>query len=184
MYKDIDPPALAAAIRAVHAGHVLMTADVARHPTPASPLDLHVSRYLSAPHLDVERRLPSAPDLPAELSMATQNGITLAGAPDVLGPVPAEWVIARGRHWLRTWQSLTGDEPHAAFMVLTACRIWHFAANGAHAPKTTAARWALARDPSLTAIGQALRQYEGDPATVIDEPALAAVLAEALRRTG
>jgi DNA-binding NarL/FixJ family response regulator len=30
VYKDIDPPALAAAIRAVHAGHILLHPDVAR----------------------------------------------------------------------------------------------------------------------------------------------------------
>lgn len=43
VYKDVDPPALAAAIRAVHAGHVLLHPDVARllstgeqHITPAS----------------------------------------------------------------------------------------------------------------------------------------------------
>lgn len=30
VYKDVDPPALAAAIRAVHAGHVLLHPDVAR----------------------------------------------------------------------------------------------------------------------------------------------------------
>jgi DNA-binding NarL/FixJ family response regulator len=30
VYKDIDPPALAAAVRAVHAGHVLLHPDVAR----------------------------------------------------------------------------------------------------------------------------------------------------------
>jgi DNA-binding NarL/FixJ family response regulator len=30
VFKDIDPPALAAAIRAVHAGHVLLHPDVAR----------------------------------------------------------------------------------------------------------------------------------------------------------
>ena len=30
VYKDVDPPALAAAVRAVHAGHVLMHPDVAR----------------------------------------------------------------------------------------------------------------------------------------------------------
>ena len=29
VYKDVDPPALAAAIRAVHAGHVLLHPDVA-----------------------------------------------------------------------------------------------------------------------------------------------------------
>jgi DNA-binding NarL/FixJ family response regulator len=30
VYKDVDPPALAAAIRSVHAGHVLLHPDVAR----------------------------------------------------------------------------------------------------------------------------------------------------------
>ena len=39
VYKDVDPPALAAAVRAVHAGHVLLHPDVARllaegDPTP------------------------------------------------------------------------------------------------------------------------------------------------------
>ena len=39
------------------------------------------------------------------------------------------------------------------------------------------------QDPSLIAVRQALQQYEGDPATVIDEPGIAAVLEEALNRT-
>ncbi|WP_164842687.1 aminoglycoside adenylyltransferase domain-containing protein [Actinoplanes solisilvae] len=158
----------------------VVTAAVARHPTPAPPLELHVSLNPT----EIERGVPTAPDLPAELSIAKQDGITLYGDPAVLAPVPAEWVIARGRHWLNTWQSLTDDEPHAAFMVLTACRIWHFAATGVHAPKARAARWALTRSPSLTAIDQALQQYEGRRATVVEEPAIAAVLEEALRRTG
>ena len=29
VYKDVDPPALAAAVRAVHAGHILLNPDVA-----------------------------------------------------------------------------------------------------------------------------------------------------------
>lgn len=37
VYKDIDPPALAAAIRAVHAGHVLLHPDVARLLTDSGP---------------------------------------------------------------------------------------------------------------------------------------------------
>jgi DNA-binding NarL/FixJ family response regulator len=36
VYKDVDPPALAAAIRSVHAGHVLLHPDVARLLTPAT----------------------------------------------------------------------------------------------------------------------------------------------------
>lgn len=157
----------------------VVTASTARHPTPAPPLELHVGR---GPGLEIERRLPGAPDLLAELSMARQDGRALVGAAptEVLGPVPAEWVTARGRHWLHTWQSLTDDEPHAAFMVLTACRIWHFAVENTHSPKAAAGRWALTRDPSLTAVRQALQQYDGDASTVIDEPGIAAVLREAL----
>jgi DNA-binding NarL/FixJ family response regulator len=37
VYKDVDPPALAAAIRAVHAGHVLLHPDVARLLSAAPP---------------------------------------------------------------------------------------------------------------------------------------------------
>jgi hypothetical protein len=162
----------------------VVTADAARHPTPTPPLELHVSRNDAG--FEVESQLSAAPDLPAELSMARQNGRALTGTSPTaaLGAVPAEWVVARGRHWLRTWQSLTDDEPHAAFMVLTACRIWRFAVENVHSPKTAAARWALTQDPSLIAVRQALQQYEGDPATVIDEPGIAAVLEEALNRTG
>jgi hypothetical protein len=160
----------------------VITTAVALSSTPAPPLELHVGRYPAEPDIEVERRLAAAPDLPAELSMARQNGRILAG--DItLGPIPPEWVIARGRHWLRTWQGLTDDTAHAAFMVLTACRIWHFATERHHVPKAAAARWALTQDRSLTAIGQALRQYEGNPTAVVDEPAIAAVLAEALGRT-
>jgi DNA-binding NarL/FixJ family response regulator len=36
VYKDVDPPALAAAIRSVHAGHVLLHPDVARLLTPVA----------------------------------------------------------------------------------------------------------------------------------------------------
>ncbi|GAA3282014.1 response regulator transcription factor [Dactylosporangium vinaceum] len=39
VYKDVDPPALAAAIRAVHAGHVLLNPEVARLLTEAGPAD-------------------------------------------------------------------------------------------------------------------------------------------------
>ncbi len=161
----------------------VVTAEVARRPSAEPPLELLVGRHCGEPGLEVERRRPAWPDLPAELSMARQDGVVLTGAPGVLAPVPAEWVVARGRHWLRTWQSLTGDTAHAAFMVLTACRIWQFAAERVHSPKTDAARWVLARDPSLSAVRQALRQYEGDPAAVVDEPGLAVLLETALRHT-
>jgi len=75
----------------------------------------------------------------------------------VIAPVPPQWIVARGRHWLRTWRSLTDDAENAAFMVLTACRIWHFAVTHTHCSKARAAGWALDRNPALQAIRQATR---------------------------
>ena len=94
----------------------------------------------------------------------------------MIAHVPADWVVDRGRHWLLTWRSLTDDAENAAFMVLTACRIWHFAVENAHCSKAQAAQWALARRPGLTAIRQALRQYEHDATSVVDEHAIAELL--------
>jgi DNA-binding NarL/FixJ family response regulator len=51
VYKDVDPPALAAAIRAVHAGHVLLHPDVAAHlATGGRPAD---AGHLTARERDV-----------------------------------------------------------------------------------------------------------------------------------
>jgi hypothetical protein len=160
----------------------VVTAAVAAAPTPAPALELHIGRYGDAP-LEVERRVPEYPDLLAELSMARADGRALRGAAphQVLGPVPPDWVVERGRYWLRTWQSRTGDAEHAAFMVLTACRMWRFAVEGGHSPKLEAARWALDRRPSLVAIRQAIQQYEHDPAAPVDEPGIAELLAAVLR---
>jgi hypothetical protein len=63
-------------------------------------------------------------------------------------------------------------------MVLIACRVWRFAVENVHAATARAARWALDRDPSLTAIGEALQQYEQDLATSVDEQGTADVLHE------
>ncbi|MFG3701908.1 aminoglycoside adenylyltransferase domain-containing protein [Micromonospora sp. NPDC047620] len=64
----------------------------------------------------------------------------------------------------------------AAFMVLTACRIWRFAVENVHCSNAQAAEWALDRDPSLTAIRQAVHQYEQDPASMVDEQGIADLL--------
>lgn len=114
--------------------------------------------------------------------MARAGGRALRGAAprDVLAPVPAGWVVDRGRHWLLTWRTLTGDVEHAAFMALTACRIWRFAVEHVHCSKGEAARWALDRDPDLTAVRRLLH----DPAGVIAERDLAHLLDTALRETG
>jgi len=164
----------------------VVTSEVAGAPTRAPALELHLGRHGSSIGLERERRVAAAPDLLAELSMARADGRALRGAPprEVLAPVPADWIVDRGRHWLRTWRSLTADAEHAAFMVLTACRIWRFAVENVHAAKAQAARWALDRDPALTAVREALQQYERDPATMVDEQGIADVLDTVLRDIG
>jgi predicted nucleotidyltransferase len=164
----------------------VVTAAVAGAPTRAPALELHIGRYDgSSVPFEAERRVAAAPDLPAELSMARADGRALLGAEPqaVLAPVPAGWIVQRGRHWLATWRSLTGDAEHAAFMVLTACRIWHFAAEHTHGGKAEAARWALDRDPSLTVVRQALRRYEHDPAAPVDPRGIAVLLDRVLDAT-
>ncbi|MEV7630460.1 aminoglycoside adenylyltransferase domain-containing protein [Actinoplanes sp. NPDC089786] len=158
-----------------------------------APLDLHVvssavvARPTSAPgvllyagHGDVAVDVPSDPDFVVELSVARAHGVTLVGSdpPDaVIGPVPASWVVDRGRYWLTRWRELTDDVEHARFMVLTACRMWRFAVEGAHSPKAEAGRWALERDPSLVAITAALADAPIPP------PEISRVLNAALHRS-
>ncbi|GIE99343.1 aminoglycoside adenylyltransferase domain-containing protein [Paractinoplanes rishiriensis] len=163
----------------------VVTAAVAAAPSPEPALELLVGRHDESAELEVEIRVDRAPDLLAELSMARADGRALAGAPphEVLGEVPAAWVVARGRHWLGVWRGLTDDAGHAAFMVLTACRIWRFAVEGRHSPKIEAAEWVLARRPSLTAVRQAVRQYEDQPGAPVDPRGIADVLDEADRAT-
>ena len=155
----------------------VVTAGTAATPAREPALELYAGRHRSG--VEIERRLAAAPDLPAELSMARADGVALRGAQPgaVIAPVPPEWIVARGRHWLRTWRSLTGDTEHAAFMVVTACRIWHFAVTNKHCSKADAAGWAFGRDPSLTAVRQVIR------AEPIAEEAIAAVLDKILRET-
>ncbi|MDO3703246.1 DUF4111 domain-containing protein [Micromonospora sp. C28SCA-DRY-2] len=164
----------------------VVTSEVAAAPTRAPAMELHLGRYGPPPEeFEVERRQAASADLPAELSMARAHGRALRGAAahEVLAPVPADWIVDRGRHWLLTWRSLTDDAESAAFMVLTACRIWRFAVENVHCSKAQAAAWALDRDPSLTAVRQAVRRYQHDPATVVDEQGIADVLDTALRET-
>ncbi len=164
----------------------VVTTQVAGAPTREPALELHVGRYDGPPvDIEVERRVAAAPDLPAEVSMARADGRALRGAAprELIAPVPAEWVVDRGRHWLLTWRSLTDDAENAAFMVLTACRIWRFAAEHVHCAKARAAEWALGRDPRLTAVRQALQQYEHDRASTVDEQAVADLLDTVLRET-
>jgi hypothetical protein len=154
----------------------VVTAATAAAPSPAPPMELHVGRYPGA-DLEVEPKVAAAPDLPAELSMAREGVALLGPAPrEVIGPVDPAWLHARGEHWLTTWLGLLDDEEHAVFMVLTACRMWHFAVTGTHLSKTAAGRWALDREPSLTAVRQALRGRTGDRAATIAAADLRVVL--------
>jgi hypothetical protein len=154
-----------------------VTAGAAGTPARTPPLELHIGRYPGG--VEIELRLAAAPDLPAELSMARADGVALRGAEPraVIAPVPPQWIVARGRHWLQTWRSLTDDAENAAFMVLTACRIWHFAVTHTHCSKARAAGWALDRNPALPAIRQAARNAP------IAAGAIAEVLDTVLRET-
>ena len=163
----------------------VVTAETAAAPIRAPALELHLGRYDgSSRAVEVERRVPAAPDLPAELSMARADGRALRGAAprEVIAPVPAGWLVDRGRHWLLTWRSRTDDAEHAAFMALTACRIWHFAVEHEHCAKGEAAAWVLGRDSALTAVRQAMQQYEHGTG-LIGEPDLAELLDTVLRET-
>lgn len=117
--------------------------------------------------------------------MARADGRALRGAEprELIAPVPAGWIVDRGRHWLLTWRSLTDDAENAAFMVLTACRIWRFAVEEVHCSKAQAAKWALGREPSLIAVRQALQRYEHARASTIDEQDIANLLDTVLRET-
>ncbi|MBW6434915.1 DUF4111 domain-containing protein [Actinoplanes hulinensis] len=164
----------------------VVAAEVAGAPDRMPALELHLSRHDGPPAVfEAERRVRAAPDLLAELSMARAHGRAIVGAAphEVIAPVPAEWIIERGRYWLTFWRSQTDDVQHAAFMVLTACRMWRFAVEGVHCPKAQAARWAMDRDTSLVAIRQALRQLDHGPAVVVAGNDIADLLDVVLNET-
>ena len=163
---------------------LVATAEVCRAPSPRPALELLVGRYpVGVPDLEVVTRADEFAGLVPELAMARDSGRALHGAaPDeVIGVVPREWIEERGRYWLGRWLTLADDADNAAFMVLTACRMWRFAVEGVHCSKSDAARWALARDPSLRAIEQALRRREQDSREPIGEDDVTAVLNAAIR---
>lgn len=156
----------------------VVAADVAAAPIREPRLVLHVGRYADEA-LEVSTNIVE-PDLVTELAMA-RLGRALVGADprDVIAEIPSGWITERSRHWLDFWAGQTDDADSAAFMVLTACRMWHTAITGEFCSKQQAGRWALDRDPSLAAIGLALRQLNGDESAVIDEAGIRAVLAAA-----
>jgi hypothetical protein len=137
----------------------VVTRRAAEVPADHPSRELLVGRWPgSGQELEIEDRDDHVPDLWPELSMARANGRSILGPEprEVIGEVPVDRVRANGVGWLRAWLERTDDEENAVHMVLTACRIWRFAVGGEHSSKTAAARWALERDPSLTAVERAL----------------------------
>lgn len=161
---------------------IAVTSTTASQPTRAPASELQVSRYPD--EIDVRAYSPADEDVAVELSMARSTGRSLLGpsVQQAIGPVPPQWVNDRGRYWLRRWMTLTDDAEHAELMVLTACRIWHDAAEGAFCSKPAAGRWALDREPSLTGVRAALRQRRGDLDAPIPPGEIGRVLHTVLER--
>lgn len=169
--RPLDPTARRALTRALIAEQPeaparvdlrVVTRQVAAAPPELPPMELYVRLDPGAPP-EIVARDPGEPDLIVELSLCRERGRELYGAAprEVIGAVPACWVLRVGDAQLARWQALTDDARHAALMVLTACRVWHFGERRMHCSKTVAARWALERDPSLHAIRDALGQRSG-----------------------
>jgi predicted nucleotidyltransferase len=125
----------------------------------------------------IERRVRER-DLVVELSVCRAHGRSVVGAEatELIGEVPEQWVLQVGDAQLADWQAIGDDPPYAQLTVLTACRVWRFAEEGAYCAKAAAAEWALERDPSLEAIREALRQRHDDPDAAIDPKEVQRVL--------
>ena len=155
----------------------VVTLEVAANPTPAPAMEAYFELRPGLP-ANVETRVQGEPDLTIEFSMVRQHGRSMIG-PDpttMVGMVPPEWVVEIGEKQLAAWEYLTDDARHAELMVLTTCRIWRFSAEGVHCSKSEAGRWALARDPTLTAVEEALRQRAGERNSAISEEGIRQLL--------
>jgi Domain of unknown function (DUF4111)/Nucleotidyltransferase domain len=156
----------------------VVTRRVVAAPTPAPPMELYVE---IAPGSDllVERRHPGERDLVVEFSMCRAHGRSLLGAApaELIGEVPDRWVLAVGDAQLADWEAIGGDLEHAELTVLTTCRVWRLAEEGRHCSKTAAGQWALARDPTLQVVRDALHRRHRDPARRIDPAQVARLLA-------
>ena len=147
----------------------VVTRAVASAPTPAPAMEAEiVLRPDRQPQ--VTAHVSSEPDLAVEFSVVRAHGRSIFGpAPKtVVADVPRAWVVAIGDNQLASWEQLADDAAHAELMALTTCRIWRFALEGIHSSKRAAGEWALRRDPSLTAVAQALRYRGGEREAVVD----------------
>ncbi|MGH3042727.1 MAG: nucleotidyltransferase domain-containing protein [Gaiellaceae bacterium] len=156
----------------------IVTAAATATPTEAPPMEIYLELDpRSRPTLD--GRGQRERDLVVELSICREHGRSLRGAAprELIAEVPHEWVVNAGDQQLADWQLLTDDAKHAELMVLTACRIWRFHDEHIHCTKSAAGAWALARDPSLQAVRDALKRRNGDPKVSIEPDDIARLLA-------
>jgi Domain of unknown function (DUF4111)/Nucleotidyltransferase domain len=155
----------------------VVTREVAATPPEAPPMELYVRQKPGA-RPEIVSHDPGEPDVVVELSLCRDRGSVLIGSEpvEVIGEVPDESVLRAGDAQLAHWQRLTDDAPYAELMALTACRIWRFSEERVHCSKSAAGAWALARDPALRAVRNALRQRRGE-ATPIAPAELGRVLA-------
>ena len=148
----------------------LITLETALHPTPRPLMEAYIRLPGGAAQARVEGRHTIECDLVVELSICRAHGLPLAGPQpaDLIGDVPAEWVLSVGDAQLSDWQEIGDDPPYAALKVLTACRLWRFAVERRHSSKPAAAEWALARNPMLNVVRAALRPRGGEASDSID----------------
>jgi hypothetical protein len=160
----------------------VVTSAAAASPTRNPPMEAYFRLHPGEPST-LEARVPAEPDLVVEFAMVRAHGRSLVGVDprSVVGPLPDQWVVEVGDRQLAAWERLADDAAHAELMVLTTCRIWRFSAEGVFSSKADAGRWALAHDPSLTAVEQALRQRSGDHRATVDEDGIRRLIARVRR---
>lgn len=155
----------------------VVTQATATAPTRMPLIELYVGYRPGAAPEVITRA--AEPDLVVEFSVVRQSGMALVGPEpqSVITEPGADWILEHSDGVLAAWEQLTDDASHAELMVLTACRIWRFAIERQHCSKTEAGRWALARDPSLKAVSQALAQRFSNDTRMVEPHEIARLLA-------
>lgn len=103
------------------------------------------------------------PSLVVEYSALRSSAEVLIGpSPSTLiAEQPPEWIDARGLELVNRWSRVTEPLDHAGLMVLTACRIWRWAADRRHVSKDDAASWVMRHHPGLRAVPAAVAERRG-----------------------